>query len=155
MARFEVNTTVTGFRRFDFEKKPVKKAMQHIGQKVQTDARRLVARKAISGGGDYPGRMTGALRSATRYKVSRPGFLVTIQPRATEGTVKGGEFYPAILYYGVKAGSRRRKDKKKQAAAGGYRIEPRKNWTVDAAEGRREYAQTIIMDALQAALVAR
>ncbi len=155
MSRFEINATVTGFDRFDFEKKPVKKAMQRIGQKVQTDARRLVARKAISGGGDYPGRATGMLWKATKYRVSRPGFLVTIQPRATEGTVKAGEFYPAILYYGVRASAKRRKDKKAQTGGGAWRIEPRSNWTVDAAEGRREWAQTTIMEALQAAIIAR
>lgn len=155
MSKFEINATLEGFQRIDFDRKPIKKTMRQIGQKVQTDARRLVARRAISAGGDYPGKDTGALAKATKYRVSRSGFLVSIQPRVTEGTVKGGEFYPGILYYGVRRGSVRRKDRKKQTGTGPWKIEPRGNWTVDAAEARREWAQQSIAQALQESLLVK
>lgn len=155
MSKFEVNATLEGFQRIDFDRKPIKKTMRQIGQKVQTDARRLVARRAISGGGDYPGRDAGALYKATKYRVSRSGFLVSIQPRATEGTIKNGEFYPGILYYGVRRGAVRRQDRKKQTGSGPWKIEPRGNWTVDAAESRREWAQQTIAEALRASLLVK
>lgn len=153
MSRFEINTTIDGFSRVDFDKKPVKKAMRSIGQKVQTDARRLVARKAISGAGEYPGKATGTLQKSTKFKLSKPGFLVTIAPRPGAGTVKAGEFYPGILYYGVRRGAVRRKDKKKQTGDGAWRIAPRGNHVVDAAENRRAWAQSVIAEALQSALI--
>jgi hypothetical protein len=153
MSRFEINTTIDGFSRVDFDKKPIKKTMRSIGQKVQTDARRLVARKAISGAGEYPGKATGTLQKSTKFKLSKPGFLVTIAPRQNSGTVKAGEFYPGILYYGVRRGSVRRKDKKKQTGNGTWRIAPRGNHVVDAAENRRAWAQSAIAESLQTALI--
>lgn len=153
MSRFEINTTIDGFSRVDFDKKPIKKTMRSIGQKVQTDARRLVARKAISTAGEYPGKDTGTLQKSTKFKLSKPGFLVTIAPRPNSGTVKGGEFYPGILYYGVRRGAVRRKDKKKQTQTGAWRIAPRGNHVVDAAENRRAWAQSAIADALESALI--
>lgn len=153
MSKFEINATIEGFSRVDFDKKPIKKTMRSIGQKVQTDARRLVARRAISAAGEYPGRDTGALWKSTKYKVSKPGFLVTIAPRPGDGTIKSGEFYPGILYYGVRRGAIRRKDKKKQTQTGAWRISPRGNHVVDAAENRRAWAQSVIAESLQSALI--
>ena len=152
MSKFEVNTTISGFTRADFDAKPIKKTMRSIGQKVQTDARRLVARKAISTAGEYPGKATGTLQKSTKFRLSKPGFLVTIAPRPTDGTVKAGEFYPGILYYGVRRGAVRRKDKKKQADTGTWRIAPRGNHVVDAAENRREWAQQALAVALESSL---
>lgn len=153
MSRFEINTRIEGFSRIDFDKKPIKKTMRHIGQKVQTDARRLVARRAISQGGEYPGKSTGALQRSTKFKLSKPGFMVTIKPQVNAQTVKGGEFYPGILYYGVRRGATRRKDKQKQQLEGPWRIEPRGNHVVDAAEARRAWAEETIAQALVESLI--
>ena len=155
MIKFSVHVEGESLDRADFDKKRVRKIMRTVGQKVQTDARRLVSRRAVSKGGQYPGRRSGTLFRATKYKVSRSGFLVTIAPRATNGTTKNGGFYPAILYYGVRRGARRNASHRKQQASGAWRIAPRENWTVKAAENRRAWAQQTIADGLRDALIVK
>lgn len=167
MIKFSVRLDGKTFDRIDFDKKQVRKGMRKVGQKVSSDARRLVARHAIqqpmgmgerwfvhvgSKPGEHPARFTGELRKATKFRVSRSGFLVSIEPRVTSATTRAGEFYPAILYYGVRRGARRSKNHKKQQATGPWRIAPRENWTVDAAENRRAWAQQAIAEGLRAAL---
>lgn len=133
----EVNATLHGFSRIDFDGKQIRKTMRLLGRDVQKEARRLVARRAISGGGEYPGRQTGALWRAIKYKVSRPGFLVRIQPYRTDEMDK--DYYPAYLLYGSR----------KRALA------PRGNYMVDALEARRPMARAAIKRALKDALVPR
>lgn len=133
----ELNATLEGFSRIDFDGKKIRKTMRLLGRDVQKEARRLVARRAISGAGDYPGRQTGTLWRAIKYRVSRPGFLVRIQPDKTPEM--GADFYPAYLNYG---------SKKRNLAK-------RKNFMTDALESRRDMARSAIKRALKDALVPR
>lgn len=133
----EINATLLGHSRIDFDGKQIRKTMRLLGREVQKEARRLVARRAISGAGDYPGRQTGAMWRAIKYRVSKPGFLVRIQPDKTEEM--GKDFYPAFLSYG---------SKKRNLAK-------RRNFMTDALESRRDMARSAIKRALKDALVPR
>lgn len=132
----ETNVTVEGFSRIDFDRRQVRKGMRKIGRDHQKEARRLVARRAISGKGEYPGRQTGRLWRAIKYKVSRSGFMVVARP---EKTAEMDFFYPAPLYYG----SRKRN------------IEARKNFMTDAMENRRTATRSVLRGVLQDALIPR
>lgn len=133
---FEVNVKLGGFSRIDFDKKKIRKTMRTLGRDVQKEARRLVARRAISGAGEYPGRQTGRLWRAIKYKVSKPGFLVKIMPAKTADMK---DYYPAFLLYG---------SKKRDLA-------PRKNYMTDALENRRSVARGALRNALKDSLVPR
>lgn len=132
----ETHVTIAGHSRIDFDKRKIRKAMRRLGADVRKEARRLVARRAISSAGEYPGRQTGSLMRSIRAKVSKPGFLVRIQPDKTPEM--GADFYPAFLNYGVKG-----------------RISKRKNYMTDALNNRSEYARGVLRSALQDALIPR
>lgn len=133
----ETNVTIDGFSRIDFDKRLVRKSMRTIGRDVQKEARRLIARRAISGAGEYPGRVTGALWRAVKYKVSRSGFMAVVRPEKT--SEMGKDFYPAFLHYG---------SKKRNLAA-------RKNFMTDALDNRQQNARSVLRGALQDALIPR
>lgn len=135
-AMLEANVTIQGHSRIDFDKRQIRKAMRRLGSDVRKEARRLVSRRAISSAGDYPGLATGALMRSIKAKVSRPGFLVRIQPDKT--AEMGKDFYPAFLHYGV---------------AG--RLAKRKNFMIDALDNRAETVRTVLRAALQDALIPR
>lgn len=119
--------------RIDFRKVHVRKAMGRIGRVVQFRARRLVARRAISDPGDYPGIESGDLVRSIGYKVSKPGFLVIVRPEKTAGMK---EFYPAFLWYGAEGRSR------------GGDLAPRKNYMIDSMNIKRDYIQRELFRAL-------
>lgn len=132
----EINVKLDGFSRIDFDKKKIRKTMRTLGRDVQKEARRLVARRAISGAGEYPGRQTGRLWRAIKYRVSKPGFLVKIMPGKTADMK---DFYPAFLLYG---------SKKRDLA-------PRKNYMTDALDNRRSVARGALRNALMDSLKPR
>lgn len=132
----EINVKLDGFSRIDFDRKKIRKTMRMLGRDVQKEARRLVARRAVSGAGEYPGRQTGRLWRAIKYKVSKPGFLVKIMPGKTADMK---DFYPAFLLYG---------SKKRDLA-------PRKNYMTDALENRRSVARGALRNALMDSLKPR
>lgn len=144
-----VHETITGHSRIDFDKKLVRKAMRKFGADIRKDARRRVARRAVSGSGDYPGRATGELWRSIKVRVSKPGFLVRISP---EKTAAMKEFYPAFLHYGV-TGRPRRKDHKEQPKDGKWRVAPRGNYMTDSLQARsdtiRAGLRSMLMDALK------
>lgn len=129
----EINVKLDGFSRIDFDKKKIRKTMRTLGRDVQKEARRLVARRAISGAGEYPGRQTGRLWRAIKYRVSKPGFLVKIMPAKTADMK---DYYPAFLLYG---------SKKRDLA-------PRKNYMTDALDNRRSVARGALRNALMDSL---
>ncbi|BAO88920.1 hypothetical protein [Caballeronia cordobensis] len=141
----EVHVGWTGHSRIDFDKKKIRKVMRARGRDIQKEARRLVARRALSQPGDYPGRDSGTLWRSIKSKVSRSGFLVRIAPQKTPEM--GKDFYPAFLWYGVRrtAGEE----------GSGWRVEPRKNYMTEALDKRREVSETAIMAALKDALIPR
>jgi hypothetical protein len=141
----EVHVGWTGHSRIDFDKKKIRKVMRARGRDIQKEARRLVARRAVSEPGEYPGRDTGTLWRSIKSKVSRSGFLVRIAPQKTPEM--GKDFYPAFLWYGVR--------RKGGAEGSGWRIEARANYMTEALDRRREVSQTTIKAALQDALIPR
>jgi hypothetical protein len=148
--KFEINATLTGLTRIDFDKTKIRKVMKAVGHDVRNTARKLVSRRAISQPDEYPGMQKGHLKKSIKEKVSTAGFLVTIMPRRKD--FGDGDYYPAMLYYGVRRNAVRRQDHKKQTLTGPWRIAPRANFMVDAAESRREFAQNAIMQGLEDSL---
>ena len=109
--KLEANVSIEGgFSRIDFDKKAIRKSLNSLGRSVAKEARRLVARRAISGAGEYPGRQTGALMRSIKHKVSKPGFMVIIRPTKTDEMGEG--FYPAYLHYGIRRNRERALAKK-------------------------------------------
>ncbi|WP_413722692.1 hypothetical protein ACL2XG_05340 [Sodalis sp. RH24] len=141
-----------------FNKARVRRAFVSIGQKLLAESRRIVARRAISKAGEMPGFQSGALAKSVGFYVprpsgSRPGFMVRIAPNQKRG--KGskpidGEFYPAYLFYGVRAGARRNKKHKKGSSGGdGWRMAPRGNFMTQALLNKREWSETVLFNALR------
>jgi len=133
---FETNVTIQGHERIDFDKKKIRKAMRLRGRDIQKEARRLIARRAISAPGEYPGRRKGRLWRSIKYKVSRSGFLVRVAPYMT--AEMGEDFYPAFLYYGSSRG-----------------LKKRDNYMEKAHENRREASRAALTAALQDSLIPR
>lgn len=168
---FKVAAELTGFSRIDFDRKKVRQAMRRAGRDVQKEARRLVARRAVSEAGQYPGKRSGDLQRSIQVTVSRSGFLVRVGPLNKSGKMK--VFYPAILFYGhrgqgigklaagmgVGSSNRRRRGERARAIAErsgrGFVLEPRGNYMVDALDTRRAAARAGIAAALQDALIPR
>jgi len=98
----DLNVAISGHTAIDFDKRVMRRVLRSEGGKVRTAARRLVARRAISAPGDFPGRQTGALFRSIKAKVSSGGFWVKIMPFKTPEM--GKDFYPAYLFYGTSRG---------------------------------------------------
>jgi hypothetical protein len=133
---FELNVTVQGFSRIDFDRKKVRNALRIEGRAIQKVARKMVSKRMIDSVGDYPAKRTGRLMRSIKVKLSKPGFLVRIAPYKT---AEMKDFYPAFLHYG---------SIKNNLAA-------RKNFMTDALDTRRETSRTAIFNALQGALIPR
>jgi hypothetical protein len=136
MSTIQVNATLAGHSRIDFDKRLIRKVLRQQGGGIRTAARRLVATRAISAPGAMPGRDGGAYWRSIKVKVSSGGFWARIAPFKTN---EMPIFYPAVLYYGSKRRS----------------IEARANPMTDALEQRRTVAQAAIRSALQGALIPR
>lgn len=119
----DVKITVEGFTKIHFEKRELKTALRKGGAVVRTEARRLIASKAISGAGDLPGRATGAMQRSIKVNVGSGGGYARIMPymtpemRANTQSKKypQGVFYPAFLMLGTRRGLKPRKDFMQQA----------------------------------------
>ncbi|WP_147375762.1 hypothetical protein [Noviherbaspirillum cavernae] len=174
MSIAEVNVTLAGHSRIDFDRKRVRKALRTEAQAVRKIARRLVARRAISEPGEFPGKDSGALQRSIKFKIlSRHGFAVRVAPYKT--AEMGKDFYPAYLWYGTRGlgrierlapgegvgrSNRRRRGERAalvaaRAEKGNYVVAPRKNYMTAALDARREAAQTGIREALKDALKPR
>ena len=77
-----VHIDVRGAERIDFDRAPVRRSMRAAGREVRAEARRLVARDAISKAGEYPGRKTGTLARSIKESVSRSGLSGCASPRS-------------------------------------------------------------------------
>lgn len=154
MSGVELNVRMTGHERIDFDRKKIRKALRANGRMIQKEARRLVSRRAVSSAGEAPGRDTGALFRSIKTKVSRSGFLAKIAPQKT--AEMGDHFYPAYLYYGVRAGSTRTRDHSKKSDGGnGWRIDQRMNFMVEALNNKRNGARVALAESLRDSLVPR
>ncbi|MGL5344880.1 MAG: hypothetical protein ACRC9O_09795 [Plesiomonas sp.] len=143
-----------------FNRAKVRRAFVDIGRTLLRDARRRVARRAISQAGQAPGFDTGALAKSIGYFVPRPsgrrpGFMVKVSHNKGEGarTLPENNFYPAYLYYGVKQQARRRKKHHKGASGGsGWRIAPRENYLVKVMTDRKYMIQRTLFEALKSSV---
>ncbi|CNK49255.1 Uncharacterised protein [Yersinia intermedia] len=155
-------------KELEFNQKMVRNAFAKVGRGVQDDARRLVARRAISKAGEAPGTRTGGLSRSIGYKVptpsdGRPGFMVRIAPNQKGGrratrlpSGDDDDFYPAFLFYGVKRKAKRGRSHRKGASGGsGWKIAPRKNFMTEALSNRRSWAEKVLFNALKKSVVAK
>lgn len=133
---FEVNATISGFSRIDFDKKKIRKVLLIEGRAVQKAARKMVSKRMLDSTGDYPAKKTGRLVRSIKSKVSKSGFLVRIAPQKT---AEMKDFYPAFLHYGSRKNN----------------LAPRKNFMTDALDSRREVSRAAILNALEGALIPR
>lgn len=143
--------SLTGHSAIDFDGRIITKALRRGGNDVRNEARRLLARKAISGPGEIPGQHTGRLKRSIQMTDPKGKSWVRISPQKTNGMKA---FYPAFLYYGV-TGKPRRKDHKAQIKDGSWRVAPRANFMVIALTNKRSAVRAVIREALPNALKPR
>lgn len=92
---------------WDFDLDVLRDRLKTEGREYRRDSRRLVARKVISGAGEFPGKRTGRLQQTIAVKQFRSGLGFYITHK-----MKSNEFrYPFVLAYGsTKRGISPRKD---------------------------------------------
>lgn len=157
----------------DYDRKALRRALVKGAAEIRREARRLVARRAISSSGDFPGSSTGTLKRAIGVvsKGSKGGWI-KIGVKKTEGM---DVFYPAFLFYGTKglgkighlgagegkgvSNRRARGDRAKLIAdrnsSTGFIVAPRGNYMTAALSSRQETVKASIQDALKNSLVPR
>lgn len=130
---FELGTQVQGGRPLVYDKRRTRKALLKGAAEIRKEARRLVARRAVSAPGGVPGMQTGAMRRAIGVvsKGSKGGWV-----KVGVRSIKGGVFYPAFLFYGSpKTG-----------------LAKRANFMVQALQNKREVARAAIADAFKGSI---
>lgn len=143
-----------------FNRARVRRAFVDIGRTLLRDARRRVARRAISTAGQAPGFDTGQLAKSIGYYVprpsgNRPGFMVKVSHNKGDGSrpLPSDNFYPAYLYYGVRNNARRTKRHHRGSSGGsGWRIAPRENYMIKVMMDRRYEIQKTLYRALTASV---
>lgn len=135
-AGVNVTATIVGHSRIDFDKRAIKKTLRQQGGEIRKLARRLVARRAISGPGEMPGRDSGVLMRSIKVKVSSGGFWAKVAPYKTS---EMKVFYPAFLFYGSNKVGRGRNGI----------LAKRDNYMINALDQRRAAAQAAIFNALR------
>lgn len=170
----EVKVGLDFHKTIDYDSKVMRRALVRGSAEIRKEARRLIARRAISAAGEFPGQSSGKLkRSIGVVSKGSKGGWIKIGVRKIAGMDK---YYPAFLFYGVKKqGSRiqrlapgeglgksnrrkrgaRAKLVEERKASTGYVIAPRANYIVAALEAKRDHVKTIIQEALKGALVPR
>lgn len=136
MSAFEVNATIVGHSRIDFDKRKVRRVLSKEGTQVKREAKRLLARRAISGAGDIPGMQSGLLRQSVTVTAGSGGFWVKVEPYK-KGLMPF--WYPIVL---AKGSAKRGIDK-------------RADYMHMALEARRSAARAAITSALPTALIPR
>lgn len=154
--------------KLDFDQKSVRKVILKEAREVRKIARRLVARRALSNAGEFPGRETGALmRSIKVFGGRGKSMFAVIRPHKT---AEMEIFYPKLLLVGSKArlkklapgegrgkSNRRGRDERvkalaERAASDNYIIEPRANYMEEAMNRRRYAAREAIEAAVKASI---
>lgn len=133
----EVNVGLEFHKTIDYDRRAMRKALAKGAGVVRKEARRLIARRAVSGDGEMPGRRSGEMWRAIGI-VSRgsKGGWVKIGVRKTKAM---RDFYPAFLFYGSpKTG-----------------LAKRGNFMVAALTAKRESVRSDIRAALKDSLVPR
>lgn len=97
-AGFEVSAGLEFHKTIDYDRRAMRRALNQGAATVRKEARRLVARRAISKAGEFPGRDSGTLRRAIGIvRRGSKGGWVKIGVRKIDGM---DDFYPAFLFYG-------------------------------------------------------
>jgi hypothetical protein len=137
----ELNTTIVGHSKIDFDRRIINRELLKGGRRVQRRSRRLVARKALSQPGEFPGKRTGALQKAIDLvkPKSKVGFWIKVEPTTDRIKKTGKIYYPAILNFG---------SKKRNIARRG-------NYMTAALDLEREHVRTALSQALKDALIPR
>ena len=104
----DVNIQVKGINRLYFDKRELKAAIRLGGREVAKESRRLIANRAVSGAGDFPGFDSGAMSRSLKVKVGSGGMYAVVSPHKT--AEMGDDYYPAYLIYGTSRGLEKRKD---------------------------------------------
>lgn len=104
----DVNIQIRGFNRLHFEKRELKAAIRKGAREVQKEARRMIANRAVSGAGDFPGYDTGAMSRSVKVQAGSGGMYAVVSPHKTPEM--GDDYYPAYLVYGTSRGLEKRKD---------------------------------------------
>jgi hypothetical protein len=99
------------FRGLIYDRREQKAALKKGGAVVRKEARRLIARRAVSAPGEFPGRDKGIMSKAIKVKPGSGGGYVKVMPyRIPEMGDRDDAFYPAFLMLGTHRGLRPRKD---------------------------------------------
>jgi len=158
----------------DYDRKVLRRALVKGAAEIRREARRLVARKAISEPGAFPGTDTGQLKRAIGVVSKAPNGGGWIKV-GVKKTPKMNAFYPAFLFYGVKKqgkierlaageglGKSNRRARGERAAliaerrtSDKYFVAPRGNYIQAALMSKRDAVKDLIQTALRDALVPR
>ncbi|MFA6076346.1 MAG: hypothetical protein WC778_11015 [Negativicutes bacterium] len=128
-----VRITVDGINRLRFDKRELKAAFRKGGAVVRKEARRLIASRAVSSAGSFPGYNSGAMSRSIKVKVGSGGGYVRVMP--TKTSEMGADYYPAFLMVGTRRGLR-----------------PRKDFMVQALDNKQSEIKAAIMASLQNAI---
>lgn len=131
----DIRIDVDGINSIIFNKRELKSAFKKGGAVVRKESRRLIASKAISAAGQFPGYDTGAMSRSIKVKPGSGGGYVKIMPYKT--SEMGKDFYPAFLMVGTRRG-----------------LQPRKDFMVQALDNKQAEIKSAIRKALQDALQA-
>lgn len=123
-------------RRTDINVKAFRPKLRLIGRTMVKQARHKVSKVGVSKPGEYPGRQTGKLRKAIKYRLFKSGFGLVLMQGMPDGAE---EFYPSFLRYGAK---RKR---------GGV-LKARKNYIEDTGRMNRDYAFQVVREAIDESL---
>lgn len=86
-----------GFRNIDYDPRALRKPLRAAGNEVRKIARMLIARRAVSEAGQYPGKQTGRMQRSIRVRLSRSGYAAMVSPSKTSAMPV---YYPAFVVYG-------------------------------------------------------
>ena len=121
-----------GFERIGFNRRELKQALRKGGAMVQRESRRLIAWRAVSRPGEFPGYASGLMSRSIKVKVGSGGGYVRIMPYKIPGMK---QFYPAFLEHGTSRG-----------------LKPRANFMEAAFESERGQIQAVITRSLERAI---
>lgn len=137
----ELHASIVGHSKIDFDKRVINRELRKQARRVQRRSRRMVATRAISEAGQYPGKQSGALQKA--IDIVRPfkstAFWIKVEPTTAKIKQTGKIYYPAILHHGSKARN----------------ISPRGNYMADALDQESEVIRSGLQQALAEALIPR
>lgn len=120
----------------DYDRRAMRKALRAGTKPIIQEARRIVARRAVSGAGEFPGMQTGRLKRAIGIvSTGSKGGWIKVGVKSIPGSI----FYPAFLFYGSPSTG----------------LAKRGNFIVAALAAKREAVRGPIRAALAASLVPR